>query len=56
MLVNPEKHPTVKKDLGQAFIDWILSAEGQNAIRSYRIEGQELFFPNADPEQMKKAG
>lgn len=56
MLVNPEKHPTVKKDLGQAFIDWILSAEGQNAIRSYRIGGQELFFPNADPEQMKKAG
>lgn len=56
MLVNPEKHPTVKKDLGQAFIDWILSAEGQNAIRSYRIGGQELFFPNADAEQMKKAG
>ena len=56
MLVNPEKHPTVKKDLGQAFIDWILSAEGQNAIRSYRIGGQQLFFPNADSGQMKKAG
>ena len=44
ILVNPAKHPSVKKDLGQAFIDWILSADGQNAIRSYRIEGQQLFF------------
>lgn len=56
MLVNPEKHPQVKKDLGQAFIDWVLSAEGQNAIRSYKIEGKQLFFPNADAGQMKKAG
>ena len=56
MLVNPEKHPTVKKDLGQAFIDWIISAEGQNAIRGYRIEGEQLFFPNADTAQLKKAG
>jgi len=56
ILVNPEKHPNVKKDLGQAFIDWILSAEGQNAIRSFKIEGQQLFFPNADAGQMKKAG
>jgi tungstate transport system substrate-binding protein len=57
MLVNPEKHPSVKKELGQAFIDWILSAEGQNAIKGYRIEGQQLFFPNADAAQMnKKAG
>src|SRR5499426_1919294 len=56
ILVNPEKHPSVKKDLGQTFIDWILSAEGQNAIRSYKIEGQQLFFPNADAGQMKKAG
>src|SRR5262245_30280379 len=56
ILVNPEKHPNVKKDLGQAFIDWILSAEGQNAIRSYKIEGQQLFFPNADAGQMNKAG
>jgi tungstate transport system substrate-binding protein len=56
MLVNPARHPSVKKDLGQAFIDWILSAEGQNAIKSYRIEGQQLFFPNADPGQMRKAG
>jgi tungstate transport system substrate-binding protein len=56
ILVNPEKHPNVRKDLGQAFIDWILSAEGQNAIRSYKIEGRQLFFPNADGGQMKKAG
>ena len=47
ILVNPAKHPNVKKELGQAFIDWILSDEGQNAIRAYKIEGQQLFFPNA---------
>ena len=56
MLVNPEKHPSVKKELGQAFIDWILSAEGQNAIKDYRIEGQQLFFPNENAAQIKKAG
>jgi tungstate transport system substrate-binding protein len=56
MLVNPEKFPNVKKELGQAFIDWIVSPEGQNAIRSYRIQDQQLFFPNADAGQMKKAG
>ncbi len=57
MLVNPAKHPTVKKDLGQSFVDWILSAEGQNAIRSYRIDGQQLFFPNFDAAAtQKKAG
>jgi tungstate transport system substrate-binding protein len=47
ILVNPEKHPSVKKDLGQAFIDWVVSAEGQAAIRAYQIDGQQLFFPNA---------
>ena len=56
VLVNPAKHPQVKQELGQAFIDWVLSAEGQNAIRSYKIEGQQLFFPNADVGQLKKAG
>jgi tungstate transport system substrate-binding protein len=56
MLVNPVKHPQVKKELGQAFVDWIVSAEGQNAIRAYKIEGQQLFFPNAEPGEMKKAG
>jgi tungstate transport system substrate-binding protein len=56
ILVNPAKHPSVKRDLGQAFIDWVISAEGQNAIRSYKIEGQQLFFPNADQAQQKRAG
>lgn len=46
MLVNPAKHAHVKKELGQAFIDWVTSAEGQTAIASYKIEGQQLFFPN----------
>jgi tungstate transport system substrate-binding protein len=47
MLVNPAKHPHVKQELGQAFIDWLISAEGQTAIANYKIEGQQLFFPNA---------
>jgi tungstate transport system substrate-binding protein len=50
ILVNPEKHPSVKKDLGQAFIDWVVSGEGQQAIRDYKIDGQQLFFPNAGQE------
>jgi tungstate transport system substrate-binding protein len=49
ILVNPAKHPNVKKDLGQQFIDWVLSSEGQNAIKSYTVNGQQLFFPNAAP-------
>jgi tungstate transport system substrate-binding protein len=49
ILVNPEKHPHVKADAGQAFIDWILSDAGQSAIASYTLEGQQLFFPNAAP-------
>ena len=48
MLVNPDRHPNVKKDLGQAFIDWLVSAEGQQAIAGYRIGGEQLFFPDAD--------
>ena len=47
MLVNPEKHPSVKKDLGQKFIDWLVSKRGQDVIASYEIGGQQLFFPNA---------
>ena len=39
----------MKKELGQQFIDWVISAEGQNAIKSYTIDGQQLFFPNASP-------
>jgi tungstate transport system substrate-binding protein len=48
MLVNPQKHPQVKKDLGQAFVDWLISPEGQAAIASYKIDGQQLFFPDAE--------
>ncbi len=48
MLVNPEKYPSVKKDLGQAFVDWLISPEGQTAIGSYKIDGQQLFFPDAE--------
>ena len=48
MLVNPAKHPHVKKEPGQAFIDWLVSAAGQKAIADYKIEGQQLFFPNAN--------
>jgi tungstate transport system substrate-binding protein len=47
MLVSPEKHPSVKRAEGQAFIDWLVSPEGQAAIASYKIEGEQLFFPNA---------
>ncbi len=47
MLVNPAKHPHVKAADGQKFIDWVLSADGQRAIASYRIGGEQLFFPNA---------
>jgi tungstate transport system substrate-binding protein len=47
MLVNPEKHPSVKKDLGQQLIDWLVSSEGQKAIADYKISGEQLFYPNA---------
>jgi tungstate transport system substrate-binding protein len=48
MLVNPAKHPNVKKDLGQQFIDWLISPQGQKAIAGYKNNGQQLFYPNAD--------
>ena len=47
MLVNPARHPSVKREMGQAFIDWLLSAEGQRAIAEYKVGGEQLFFPNA---------
>jgi len=47
MLVNPQKHPSVKKELGQQFIDWLVSSEGQKAIADYKINGEQLFYPNA---------
>lgn len=49
--VNPAKHPYIKTKDGQAFVNWLVSAEGQGAIASFKLEGQQLFFPNA-----KKAG
>jgi tungstate transport system substrate-binding protein len=48
MLVSPEKYPSVKKEFGQAFVDWLISAEGQTAIAGYKIDGQQVFFPNAE--------
>jgi tungstate transport system substrate-binding protein len=51
MLVNPAKHPSVKKDVGERFIEWLISSEGQSAIAGYTIDGQQLFYPNAtDPK------
>ena len=49
MLVNPAKHPHVKKEMGQRFIDWLISPAGQATIANYRIDGQQLFFPNYKP-------
>ena len=49
ILVNSARHPHVKKELGQAFIDWILSKDGQGAIAAYKINGEQLFFANATP-------
>ena len=51
MLVNPEKHPSVKAEAGQQFIDWLVSPEGQKAIGEYKIGGQQLFFPNATQDR-----
>ncbi len=48
ILVNPAKHPKVKQAEGQAFIDWVLSAEGQTAIKAFQIGGEQQFFPNAE--------
>jgi len=47
MLVNPAKHPHVKKEAGMKFIDWITSREGQEVIAAYKIDGEQLFFPDA---------
>ena len=48
IVVNPARHPHVKKDLAQAFSDWVVSSDGQAAIASYKIGGEQLFFPNAN--------
>ena len=47
MLVNPSRHPHVKRELAQSFADWLVSAAGQAVIADYKIDGQQLFFPNA---------
>jgi len=50
IMVNPAKHPQVKLDFGQLFVNWLISPEGQHAIANYKINGEQLFFPNAiDP-------
>ena len=48
ILVNPEKHPSVKKELGQSFVNWLVSSEGQAAIAAYKVNDKQLFFPNAE--------
>ncbi len=48
MLVNPNKHPNVKKELGQRFIDYLISPDGQRDIANYKIDGQQLFYPDAN--------
>ena len=48
ILVNPERHPRVNAEAGQAFVDWITGDEGQAAIAAYTLDGEQLFFPDAD--------
>lgn len=56
ILVNPAKHPHIKAKEGQAFVDWLVGPEGQNAVRSFKIDGGQVFFPNAESTVSKKAG
>ena len=51
IVVNPAKHPHVKKDAAQAFADWVVSPDGQQTIAAYKVNGEQLFFPNADAKQ-----
>ena len=46
ILVNPARHAQVKRGLGMAFIDWLTSRDGQTTIAAYKINGEQLFFPN----------
>jgi tungstate transport system substrate-binding protein len=48
ILVNPERHPNVRAEAGQAFVDWIIGPDGQAAIAAFAVDGQQLFFPNAE--------
>ena len=52
MLVNPARHPGVKVREGQVFIDWLISSEGQQTVADYKVGGEQLFFPDADPKAM----
>ena len=47
ILINKERHPSVRSEMGQSFVDWMLSETGQSAIAAFKIDGQQLFFPNA---------
>jgi len=49
IVVNPERHPHVHRREAQAFVDWLVSAKGQALIAAYRVDGQQLFFPDAMP-------
>jgi tungstate transport system substrate-binding protein len=49
ILVNPERHPNVKAELGQRFIDWLIGPQGQAAIASFEVDGEQLFFPSHNP-------
>ena len=51
MVVNPEKHPKTQVAPAQKFVDWVISKEGQQTIANYKIDGQQLFFPNANEKQ-----
>ena len=51
ILVNPNRHPKINAELGQEFIEWLISRNGQQTIAEYRINGEQLFFPNADSEK-----
>jgi len=51
VLVNPDRHPHVKREFGQAFIDWLVSAEGQHAIADFKVNGEQLFFPNTTDDK-----
>ena len=48
ILVNPERHPHVKAEAGQAFIDWLVSDAGQQAIADFKVNGEQLFFPSTE--------
>jgi tungstate transport system substrate-binding protein len=50
IVVNPERHPHVHAGEAQTFVDWLTSLRGQEAIAAFRVDGQQLFFPDARPQ------